>query len=64
MKLTLPAPSGGYDAGNEARARALIEQADNSNVKLTSVLASFQMRDTATGQIRTVKMTSGAFVIT
>ena len=63
-KLALPAPSGSYDPGAEARTRTMIEQADAQNVKITGVIDSLQFRDTATGQIRTVKVTSGAFVIT
>src|SRR6185437_4515972 len=64
MKLALPQPSGGYDPGNEAQARALIEQADAQNIKRQDVLTSLKFRDTATGAVKTITIHSGAVVIT
>ena len=64
MKLALPKPSGGYNAGNEAQARALIEQADAQNVKRQDVLASLKFRDTVTGAVKTLTIHAGAVVIT
>ena len=37
MKLALPKPSGGYDPGNEAHARAALEEADLQNIKRTDL---------------------------
>lgn len=49
-----PKPSGAYDPGNEAQARALLEQADAQNIKCQDVLKSLQFRDTVTGAIKTL----------
>jgi hypothetical protein len=64
MKLLLPKPSGSYDPGNEAQARAALELADAQNVKRQDVLSALQFRDTATGAIKTLTIHSGAVVIT
>jgi hypothetical protein len=64
MKLLLPKPSGSYDPGNEAQARAALELADAQNVKRQDVLSALQFRDTATGAIHTLTIHSGAVVIT
>jgi hypothetical protein len=63
-KLSLPTPGAKYDPGNEAQMRAALEANDAQNIKLGQVLDKFFMRDTATGHIKTVVITSGAFVIT
>ena len=62
--MILPQPSPGYDERNEAETRNALQQADAQNVKKTTILTSFKMRDTATGVVKIVVMTSGAFVIT
>ena len=64
MKLALPKPSGGYDPGNEAQTRTLLEMADTQNVKRQDVLTRLQFRDTATGAIKTLTIASGSVVIT
>ena len=64
MKLALPKPSGAYDPGNEAQARALHEQADAQNIKRQDVLKSLQFRDTVTGAIKTLSIQSGVVTIT
>lgn len=58
-----PAPAA-YDKNDQDRMRRTVSDADNQSVKFNSVLTSFKMRDTATGTIKTVVITSGAFVIT
>jgi hypothetical protein len=76
MKLALPKPSGAYDPGNEAQARAALEEADLQNIKRTDlaiarlsgrggiVFTSLQFRDTVTGAVKTLSIQSGAVVVT
>lgn len=63
MSLNLPKPPPKYDPQDEANARRAIEQADKQNVKQSQIFGKILMRDTATGEVRTIVMTSGALVI-
>lgn len=64
MPLNLaPAPSQ-YDQADEAQQRRALEAEDKKTVKTGQVLDKLLFKDTATGAIKTVVVTSGAFVIT
>ena len=62
--MKLPSPQFTYDMANEAQTRSALEKADAQNAKFTSVFKKIYMEDTATGQIRTLVITSGGVVVT
>lgn len=62
--MNLPQAPAQYDKTDQDRVRRAEMDADKRNVKIDTVLDSFMMRDTATGTIKTVVITSGAWVIT
>lgn len=53
-----------YDKTDQDQMRGQLKAADAKNIKLGQVLDEILVRDTATGTIRTVVITSGAWVIT
>lgn len=61
--MILPAPTPQYDQTNEAETRRGIANADKQNMKTGQILDKLLFRDTATGAVKTVVITSGAFVI-
>lgn len=61
--MNLPNPPGEYDQQDQAQTRSAIEQADARNVKAGAALDKLLFRDTADGTIKTVVVTSGAFVV-
>ena len=62
--MLLPNAPAQYDQANEAQVRHTLEQADKTTAKLNTVFDKILMRDTATGVVKTVVITSGAWVIT
>lgn len=62
--MNLPSPNAAYSQTDEAQTRASLEAADKQNVKVGTILSKILMRDTATGDVRTLVVTSGALVIT
>jgi hypothetical protein len=61
--MNLPSPPPKYDVLDQAQVRRTVDEADTMNIKTNSVQDKFRMRDTATGEIVTVVVTSGVFVI-
>lgn len=64
MSLNIAQAPAQYDKTDQDRLRGAISTADALNIKTGQVLDKWLFRDTATGTIRTVVVTSGAFVIT
>ena len=62
--MNLPRASQTYDETEQAQMRRILETEDKKNLKAGQVLDSLLFRDTATGVVRTVVVTSGSFVIT
>ena len=62
--MLLPNAPAKYDQANEAQMRHTLEQTDKTTAKLNTVYDKILMRDTATGVVKTVVITSGAWVIT
>lgn len=61
--MSLPKPPEQYSKEDQAVTRGLIDKGLNSKVGKGEILDKFLMRDTATGVVKTVVITSGAFVI-
>ena len=64
MALTLDIPPEKYDRVDQAQSRKAISDADKQNIKTGQILDKLLFRDTVTGTIKTIVVTSGAFVIT
>lgn len=64
MALTIAPAPGQYDKTDQDRFRFKVETADGENLKLGQVLDELLFRDTVTGTIVTVVVTSGALVVT
>lgn len=64
MPLNFPPAPSQYDKAHFDQVQRDLEAADKKNVKTDQVLDKLLFRDTATGTIKTVVVTSGAFVIT
>jgi hypothetical protein len=62
--MNLPRAPQSYDATEQAQMRRILETEDKKNLKPDQVLDKLQFRDTATGTVRTLVVTSGALVIT
>lgn len=62
--MNLPRAPQTYDATEQAQMRRILETEDKKNLKAGQVLDTLLFRDTATGTVRTVVITSGALVIT
>lgn len=61
--MNLPRPPEAYDQQDQAQTRAAIEQADNNNLKHGGVIDKLLFKDTATGVVKTVVVTSGVLVV-
>lgn len=53
-----------YDESHQDQVQSLLEREDKKNLKSGQILDKLLFRDTADGTIKTVVVTSGAFVIT
>lgn len=62
--MSLPKPPAQYSQEDQSVTRGLIDKGLNSKVGKGEILDKFLMRDTDTGEIKTVVITTGAFVIT
>lgn len=61
--MNLPRPTVQYDVQDQNNLRGELEREDKRNLKVGVVFDKIQMKDTATGVVKTIKMTSGALVI-
>lgn len=61
--MNLPKAPQVYDASDQAQMRGVLEREDKRNMKTDIILDKLLFRDTATGAVKTVVVTSGAFVI-
>jgi hypothetical protein len=61
--MQLPKAPATYSASDQAQLRGTLEREDNRNMKNGVILDKLLFRDTATGAVVTVVVTSGAFVI-
>jgi hypothetical protein len=63
MALNFPDAPGQYGKPHQDQVQRLLEIEDKKNVKTGQILDKLLFRDTATGLVKTVVVTSGALVI-
>jgi hypothetical protein len=61
--MLLPKAPEKYDQHDQDNLRGTLTTDAKTNLKVGHVFEKILMKDTATGQVRTIKMTSGALVI-
>jgi hypothetical protein len=62
--MLIPNAPGSYDQTDQDMVRGVLITDAKTNLKVGYVFDKILMKDTATGVIKTIKMTSGALVIT
>ena len=62
--MRLPKPPVQYDGSDQAQLRGILEREDKRNLKTGIVFDRLQLRDSVTGAVKTLTVSSGTLVIT
>lgn len=62
--MQLPKAPLQYDGNDQAQLRGILEREDKRNLKTGTVFDKLLLRDSVTGVVRTVTVSSGTLVIT
>lgn len=62
--MQLPKPPVQYDGGDQAQLRGILEREDKRNLKTGMVFDKLLLRDSVTGAVKTLTVSSGTLVIT
>lgn len=61
--MQLPKAPAEYDGSDQAQLRGIIEREDKRNLKAGVVFDKLLLRDSVTGAVRTLTVTSGTLVV-